>query len=200
MVITKEEEPMTRTIEPDAEGGEVSDRRALVRMIFRMRGNLRRPKRMNEAMLGHATALLEHLTGGAPDVTSSRMVMRVGYSPGGELTDHYAAARILARIRNGSDVPRAVMKQLLFHAVELLKLFADDPTLGVIDPTLEAEAEKERQAAEVRRKVKEERKRDLDAAVEKQDRQISVRTAPGRPTRAKSRTRRARLNETRGAA
>lgn len=69
----------------------------------------------------------------------------VGYSPAGDLKDHHELARVLARLRSGGmKQPQKVVEEMVHHASALLKLFADDATMGVVVPELEVEAAKDR--------------------------------------------------------
>jgi len=78
------------------------------------------------------------------------------YRPASELKDHHDLIRIAAGIRASDRRPPGLRKRMLHHITELLKLFAQDPTLGVPDPSREAE---ERRLVEEKRLQKEQRER-----------------------------------------
>lgn len=78
------------------------------------------------------------------------------YRPASELKDHHDLIRIAAGIRTSDRRPPGLKRQMVRHVTELLKLFAQDPTLGVPDPSREAE---EKRRAEEKRLAKEQRAR-----------------------------------------
>jgi len=137
---------MTRAISPRVDG---RDLRSLTRILTRIRSSTRRSRALTDQMVAHASALVR-LMGGP-----TRMMVRTwtGYSPAADLKDHYELSRVLARLRNTAGLyDPALHRELIHHATSLLKLFAEDETLGLVDPDLEAETERR----EHRRRVQEE--------------------------------------------